>query len=78
MIEIPSTKVTQLETFFIYSQSEFYCFRSIYKLARLSRMQFLSASSVIVPEVSKKIMANKDICIILRITDKNKLIRTRF
>jgi len=78
MIEIPSRKVIQLATFFIYYQSEFYCFRFIYKLAMLSRMQILSANSVIVPDVSTNILTNKDICIILRTTDKNKLIRTRF
>jgi hypothetical protein len=56
MIEIPSRKVIQLETVFIYSQSEFCCFRFIYKLAMLSRMQPLSANSIIVLEGSTKIL----------------------
>ena len=70
MIEMPRRKVIHLETLFIYSQSELYCFRFIYKLAMLSRMQLLSAKNVIVPEISTKILTNTNICVILRTTDK--------
>jgi hypothetical protein len=50
MIKIPRIKVMHLEKLFIYSQSKFYCFRFYNKLAMLSRMQLLSANSVILLE----------------------------